>query len=130
MGSRTTTLLGLHLLLVLYSCSGIFSKLASGVEFLSLRFCLYYAVILAILFIYAIGWQQALKRMPLTSAFANKAITVFWGIVWGLVVFGESITLPKIVGAAFIISGVILFAIADGELHKQDQAEAGQDGDA
>ncbi|ACV22453.1 Membrane transporters of cations and cationic drugs [Slackia heliotrinireducens] len=122
--------MGLHLLLVLYSCSGIFSKLASGVEFLSLRFCLYYAAILAILFIYAIGWQQALKRMPLTSAFANKAITVFWGIVWGLVVFGESITLPKIVGAALIISGVILFAFADGELHKQDQAEAGQDGDA
>lgn len=115
MPQRTKTLFGLHLLLMVYSVSGIFSKLASGVDFLSLQFCLYYGGVLALLGLYALGWQQVLKRLPLTTAFSNKAVTIVWGIIWGCVFFGESITLPKVVGAALIIAGVVLFSHADAE---------------
>ena len=45
----------LHLLLMLYSASGIFSKLAAGQPFLSPRFCLCYAIIIALLGIYAVA---------------------------------------------------------------------------
>ena len=82
-------------MLMVYSMSGIFSKLAAGQPFLSFRFCLYYGVIIALLGLYAIGWQQIIKRMPLTSAYANRAVTVVWGIVWGAVLFGEAITWQK-----------------------------------
>lgn len=106
-------LLALHLLLMVYSMSGICSKLASRAPFLSFQFCLYYAAIIGLLGIYAIGWQQIIKCLPLTTAFSNKAVTVVWGIIWGAVFFQEPITVKKVVGAALIIAGVLLYARAD-----------------
>lgn len=113
--NKTTikTLIGLHGMLVVYSMSGICSKLAAGESFLSARFCIYYAVIIVLLGVYAIGWQQVIKRIPLTTAFANKAVTVVWGIVWGWFFFGESITPGKLIGAGMVIAGVVLFAKSD-----------------
>lgn len=113
--SKLKTLLLLHLLLMVYSVSNIFSKLAADESFLSLRFCLFYGGVIALLGLYAIGWQQIIKRLPLTTAFANKAVSVIWGIVWGLLFFQESLTAGKIVGALLIVAGVVLFAKADGE---------------
>lgn len=46
--------------------------------------------------------------MPLMVAFANKAVTVVWGIVWGWLFFGETVTVPKIIGAIIIIGGILL----------------------
>ena len=106
-------LLALHLLLMLYSMSGIWSKLASRAPFLSFQFCLYYAAIIGLLGIYAIGWQQIIKCLPLTTAFSNKGVTVVWGIIWGAVFFQEPITVKKVVGAALIIARVLLYARAD-----------------
>ena len=113
--NKTTikTLIGLHGMLMVYSMSGICSKLAAGESFLSARFCIYYAVIIVLLGVYAIGWQQVVKRIPLTTAFANKAVTVVWGIVWGWFFFGESITPGKLIGAGMVIAGVVLFAKSD-----------------
>lgn len=108
------TYIALHLLLMLYSISGVFSKLAASYSFMSLEFMTLYALMILILGIYAIGWQQILKRMPLTTAFSNKAATVVWGIVWGVVIFSENLTCPKIVGGILIIVGVILYSRADG----------------
>lgn len=115
MTSRIKTLFLLHLLLMFYSVSGICSKLAAGVDFLSWQFIALYACIIGILGVYAIGWQQILKRMPLTSAFASKAVTIVWGIIWSALFFAESITLLKIVGAILIMSGVVLFSYADSD---------------
>lgn len=105
----------LHMLLMIYSMSGICSKKAAAVPFLSVAFCLYYGIIIFLLGFYAVGWQQIIKRLPLTTAFANKAVTVVWGIVWGFLFFHEEITVGKVLGAALVISGVIMYAYADGE---------------
>lgn len=112
---RVKTLFALHMLLMVYSTSGILSKLAAGVDFLSIEFCLYYGGVLLLLGFYAIGWQQILKRLPLTTAFSNKAVTIVWGIIWGALFFFEPITLPKAAGALLIIAGVVLFSHADGQ---------------
>lgn len=111
--SSKKVLLLLHLLLMVYSTSGILSKLAAGVPFLSFRFCIYYGGIIGLLGVYAIGWQQIIKRMDLTAAFANKAVTVVWGIVWGTLFFGETVTAGKLMGAALMIAGVVLFVRSD-----------------
>ena len=71
-----------------------------------------YGGVLLSLGIYAIGWQQIIKRIPLTTAFANKAVTVVWGIVWGALFFHEQITIGKAVGALLVVFGVILYAKA------------------
>lgn len=113
--SNVKTFLVLQIVLFINSFGGIFSKLAAGQPFLSARFCLCYGAMLMILFFYAIAWQQIIKRMPLTTAYASKAVMVVWGIVWGTLFFHESITAGKAAGAALIIAGIVLFFTGGGE---------------
>lgn len=104
----------LHLILMLYSISGICSKTASGKEFLSFEFCLFYGLVLFIMAVYALLWQQVLKRIPLNIAYANRAVTLVWGMVWGAVVFKEQITVSNIIGAVVVLAGVLLM-VTGGE---------------
>ena len=105
----------LHILIAFYSLAGVFSKLASAESFLSIRFCLFYGGVLVLLGVYAIAWQQIIKKLPLTTAFANKAVTMVWGLVWGALIFCEAITPGKLAGVALVIAGVLLFSQADKE---------------
>ena len=98
----------LHIMLMVYSISGIFSKKAALVDFLSFDFCLYYSGVIILLGLYAICWQQIIKVLPLTSAFANKAVTIIWGIVWGALFFGEKISAGKIISAIVVIIGIVI----------------------
>ena len=107
--------LALHLLLLFYSCSSVLSKLAAAQEFLSWGFILCYGGMFLILVIYAVGWQQILKRLPLTVAFANKAVTLVWSMVFGALLFRESIQLNQLIGCALAVAGVVLFVQPDSE---------------
>ena len=89
--------------------------MAAQQPFLSVGFILLYSGMLAALVVYAFGWQQVIKHLPLTTAYANKAITVVWGILLGFLLFGESITLRQFIGATVIIVGIVLFVRADNE---------------
>ena len=114
-------LLLLHGVLLVLSLSGVASKFASRQEFLSLPFCLFYGAVLLILAFYALAWQQVIKLLPLTFAYANRAITVVWGIVWGVLFFGERVTPPMLIGAIIIIVGIVLYALdgtGEGEAHE------------
>lgn len=112
---KVKIIVALHIILAVYSTSAIFSKMAAKQEFLSLKFCLYYGIIIVLLGFYAIGWQQIIKRLPLTTAFANKAATVVWGIIWGFLFFNEPITMGKVIGALMVVGGIVMYALADGE---------------
>ena len=105
----------LNILFVLVSLSSVCSKFASQCEFLSLRYCVFQLGMVFFLGVYAIGWQQVIKRMPLTTAYVNKAVTVAWGLIWGVVIFKEELTPGRIIGALIVIAGVVMFALADGE---------------
>lgn len=107
--SKYKTVVMLHMLILIYSVSGIFSKLAANEVFLSPKFILYYSVVILLLGVYAIGWQQILKKLPLTVAYSNRAITIAWGMVWGWILFKEVITFEKLFGIIIIIIGVIMF---------------------
>ena len=107
------TLLALHVMLAVYSLCGVLSKMAAGSPFGSLRFLACYGGMIALLGVYAIGWQQVIKKMPLTSAYANRAITVIWGIIWGFLFVNETISLTSAVGAALVAIGIVLFATSD-----------------
>jgi drug/metabolite transporter (DMT)-like permease len=110
---RLKNYLFLHASLLLYSFGSVLSKMASAEEFLSLAFILYYSLFLAVLFVYALLWQQILKRFPLTVAFANKAITILWGIVWGVLFFGEALRWGMLLGSVIIVSGIYLVVSDD-----------------
>ena len=99
---------GLHIILLLYSLGGIVSKLASTKPFLSIDFLILYSMVLLNLAIYAILWQQILKKMSLTTAFANKSILIIWGVIWGKIVFKEIINISQIIGIILILVGILM----------------------
>ena len=117
--SPVVVIIALHLLLLLYSLSSLSSKFASQQATFSLPFFMWYAAVLIILVVYALAWQQILKYVPLTVAYANKAITVVWGIMWGALFFNEGISAPMIVGGLMIIVGIVLFSFEDNKQQEE-----------
>ena len=115
MSSKFKYILILHLFLAGYSLTGVASKFAGGEEFLSSKFIVYYGIVLFGLFLYALGWQQIIKRMPLITAYANRGVTVIWGIIWGYFIFSEEITVRKLIGAAVIVAGIVLIVTEDAK---------------
>lgn len=103
----------LHILLFAFSLCSVFSKLAASKEFLSFEFCLFYGISIIVLGIYALLWQQILKKFTLTTAFLNKAVTIIWGIVWGTLIFGEPVKIQMIIGGLIVFVGVSLVVMAD-----------------
>ena len=104
----------LHLLLILYALSSVAGKLAAQEPVPSARFILFYGAMIALLGVYAIGWQQVIKHMDLTSAYAAKAATVIWGFVFGVLLFQETVSVGKILGLLLVTAGIVLFAKEDG----------------
>ena len=104
--------IALHVIILIYSFSGICSKTAASKDFLSFEWLLFYGLVLLILAFYAIVWQQILKKLPLNVAYANKAITVIWGMLLGCIVFGETVNVPRIIGGVLILAGIILMSPA------------------
>lgn len=100
----------LHVVLVIYSLGSVCSKIAAEQEFLSFKFFIAYGAVLIILFGYAIVWQQILKKFDLTVAFANKAVVIVWGILWGMLLFNEKITWNMVLGAIVIMIGIWMVA--------------------
>lgn len=114
------------MLLAVYSLSSVCAKLASGFEFMSFGFIGCYAGMIALLGVYAVGWQQIIKRLPLTFAYANKAVTVLWGIVWGILLFHEQVFALKLLGAAVVLAGVVLFSLAEKDDAGSDAPASGE----
>ena len=120
---QISTYLQLHLILMLYSLSGVCSKKAAGYNFFSIPFIMLYGGMIAILAIYAVVWQQILKKIPLVTAYANKAATVVWAGIWGIIIFHEHISLGKVISMILVAAGIILFSYADAQEEKEGDSK-------
>ena len=78
---------------------------------MSFEFIALYAGVIGTLGVYAIIWQQVLKKIPLTNAFVNKSATLFWSLLWGVTLFGETISISMIIGIIIVFIGVILVVV-------------------
>ncbi|MFI3202198.1 MAG: EamA family transporter [Eubacteriales bacterium] len=72
------------------------------------RFILFYSLEFVALFVYAICWQQMIKRFELSVAYANRAVAILWSLVWSVILFKEAITLGKILGVCCVLVGVMI----------------------
>lgn len=108
--TKKSVYLLLHISLLFSSLSGVCSKMASRYtdNIFSIPFLFWFGLVFVIMFGYAIIWQQILKRLPLTVAYANKPVTLVWGIIWGSLIFSEKITWNMFLGAAVIFAGIYL----------------------
>lgn len=103
----------LHIVFLIVALGGIASKMAAMYPAFSLPFLACYAIYLGTLGVYAIAWVQVLKRVPLITAFCNKAITIVWSMFFGWLIFDEVITVKAVISVAVVIMGVILVVTAD-----------------
>ena len=99
------------MVIVIFTVSSVIAKFASGQEFLSVKFIVFYGLEIVILGIYAILWQQAIKKIDLSIAYANKAM----GVLWAVIIFHNQITLQNVIGVLLVIAGTIVLNSSESE---------------
>ena len=102
----------LHLTVMLFSFTGVFSKMASG--------CfsrngladpmLYVFLFLMLLdcFLYALVWQKVIKKFDLNVAYANKNVYLIWSQLWAVLIFHENLSVQNIIGLLLVFIGVLV----------------------
>ena len=98
----------LQIVIAIYTLSTVFAKFASAEEFMSFKFILFYGIEILILGLYAIIWQQLIKKFDISVAYANKAMGLLWSIIWAILIFKEIITIKNIIGVIIVIIGTII----------------------
>lgn len=98
----------LYIAFFIFSCSSIFNKIASRYPLLSIRFLMFYALGLGVMVVYAFLWQKVLKRFELSVAYANRPVVTLFGMLWGVLLFHETITWNMVLGAIVIVFGIWL----------------------
>lgn len=93
---------------LIYSINSIVAKFASAQESFGYTFIAFYCLEVLILGVYAILWQQIIKKFELSVAYANKAVTLIWAMIWGALIFKEQITLNKIGGILLVVVGIVI----------------------
>ena len=105
----------LQVSVLVYSLSTVAANMASKHEFLSPGYILFFGLDFCILGIYAILWQQVIKRFQLSIAYANKAVTLLWSMLWNFLIFSTGITPGKVVGVLLVMTGVIVMNLGEGK---------------
>lgn len=114
MNGNNTKKLSIHSVLILqaviavYSCSTVVAKFAAGQELFSLPFLLLYGMEIGFLGLYAILWQQVIKRVDLSIAYANRSIGILWSLLYAVIFFEEQITLKNVIGVIIVMTGTII----------------------
>lgn len=105
----------------IYSLSGIFSKLASMQDFMSVKYIFCFGAIIFILGIYAVLWQQVLKKIELSVAMANKPIVLILGTVWAVLFFNEEISTKFVVGMILIFVGILIVSLEKNKIEFKNE---------
>ena len=56
--------------------------------------------------IYAITWQQVIKKFSLSTAYANKSVYLLWSQIWAVLIFHENLSIQNIIGILVVLFGV------------------------
>ncbi len=99
----------LHGLFLLRAIGGILGKMAALYSWGDMVFWAIYCGIIAVLALYAFFWQKILRHIPLSTAYAHRAVNLFWGLIFGYYFFDEPITIGKAAGVALVVCGLVFF---------------------
>jgi len=104
--------LGLHLNILLFSFTGIFSKLAAAqynVHKLapSLLYLFLFLMLLNCV-IYALAWQKIIKYFALSTAYAHRSVYLIWAQLWAVLIFKENLSWNNILGMLIVLIGVLV----------------------
>ena len=82
------------------------AKLASRHPFLSLPYLLWMGAELGILGVYALCWQQIIKKVDISVAYSNRAAAIVWTTLWAALFFRERISLQNVLGILILFAGI------------------------
>jgi len=94
---------------LLFSVASIFTKIASFKIIGSIEYFIYLGCTALVMLIYAILWQQILKRTDVTLANMFRGTSLLFTLLFSYLIFDECISIRNIVGAVIIVVGIILF---------------------
>lgn len=98
----------LQAVVIIYTLTSIVGRKAAGSELLSLEFILFYGLDIVILGIYAICWQQMIKKFDLSVAYANRAMAILWTAVWARFIFRDTIGIKQLIGILVVMIGTVV----------------------
>ena len=107
-------IIALQLAVMIYTLSSVAAKLAAMQEAFSISFLFFYGLEILMLGIYAIAWQQIIKRCDLSVAYANRSMAILWSLIWTVVFFHEALTLKNVIGVFIVFAGTMIVN-SDGE---------------
>jgi len=105
----------LQLIVIIYTLNGIIAKFSAGQEVLSFGWLCFFAGEVAVLGIYAILWQQIIKRFELSVAYANRAMAIMWSALWATIIFHEKLKINNIIGILLVLAGTIFVNVKGGD---------------
>lgn len=103
-------LLGVNLL---YALVSLLAATVARLPLFSSMFLLGVGGVFVLFGLYAIVWQQLLKRLPLSLAYMFKGTSLLFVLLLSALFLGDAVTWQNLVGATLIIVGIVLFARAD-----------------
>ncbi len=100
----------LHLNILIFSFTGVFSKFAAGSirsnGLFSPQTIFWGILIVANCGIYAVFWQYILKLFEVNVAYSHSAVYNIWSLIWAWLIFSEPINIGNLIGTALIIAGI------------------------
>lgn len=105
----------LQAVVIIYTSTSIIGKLAADTEVMSFKFIMFYGLDVFFLGIYAICWQQMIKRFDLSVAYANRAMALLWTGLWAVIVFKDSLSLKQIIGIVVVVIGTVVINLNSDE---------------
>lgn len=92
---------------LIFSLSSVFMKLASSSEDLIMK-SIFFCLSIGTLGIFSILWQLLLKNIDLMKAYIFKSTTIIWSLIYGIIIFKESISINMIIGIIITMVGMII----------------------
>lgn len=93
---------------VIYTLAAVCGKLASNHPTLSMGFILWFGCEFVVLGVYAILWQQIIKRVDLSIAYVNRSMAIIYSMLWAFLIFSEKIRPQNIIGVIIIVLGTLI----------------------
>lgn len=94
--------------IIIYTISSVMSKAASESGDHLLRFFFFFGMEFVALGVYALLWQQMIKRFELSVAYANRSMAVVWSMVWAVIFFHDTITVQNVAGVVLVVIGICI----------------------
>ena len=106
----------LHLSVMLFSFTSVFSKMASRAfndgGLTNPWLYVFGICMFGVCFVYAFLWQKAIKKFDLNIGYANRSVYLLWSQLWAVTIFSETLTPRNIIGILVVLVGVVIVSLS------------------